>query len=63
MIDPDQTTNRHNLSTLEFEVKDYSEALDQLEESSKKKKMIVAGMVILAITIGVISILTMTGKS
>jgi hypothetical protein len=56
-------TGRPNLSTMEFEVKDYSEALDNLEDNSKKKKMIMGGLVLLALTIGVIAILAVTGKS
>ena len=56
-------TGRPNLSTMELEVKDYSEALDNLEDNSKKKKMIMGGLVLLALTIGVIAILAVTGKS
>ena len=48
---------------MEFEVKDYSEALDHLEDKSKKKKMIMVGLVLLALTVGIVAILAVTGKS
>ena len=63
MNEPDLNTGRQNLATMEFEVKDYSEALDQLDDNSKKKKMIMGGLVLLALTVGVIAILAVTGKS